>query len=130
MNIHRLLLPPQDSCDPSDEELLQQHFPVLPDLREKTIHELRDRIAHLSKELFVPCVQVMGEIEVRRAAFLNAWEHIYAGDGDEDDESLFMEMVQDGAIELFGRNEGEMVMMTGEFLVKKLDELKIEDEGI
>jgi hypothetical protein len=51
-------------------------------------------------------------------------------DGDEDDESLFMEMVQDGAIELFGRNEGEMVMMTGEFLVKKLDELKIEDEGI
>lgn len=130
MNIHRLLLPPQDSCDPSDEELLQQHFPVLPDLREKTIHELRDRIAHLSKELFVPCVQVMGEIEVRRAVFLNAWEHIYAGDGDEDDESLFMEMVQDGAIELFGRNEGEMVMMTGEFLVKKLDELKIEDEGI
>jgi hypothetical protein len=90
MNIHRLHLPPQDSCDPSDEELLQQHFPVLPDLREKTIHELRDRIAHLSKELFVPCVQVMGEIEVRRAAFLNAWEHIYAGDGDEDDESLFM----------------------------------------
>lgn len=130
MNIHRLLLPPQDSCDPSDEELLQQHFPVLPDLREKTIHELRDRIAHLSKELFVPCVQVMGEIEVRRAAFLDAWEHIYAGDGDEDDESLFMEMVQDGAIELFGRNEGEMVMMTGEFLVKKLDELKIEDEEI
>lgn len=130
MNIHRLLLPPQDSCDPTDEELLQQHFPVLPDLREKTIHELRDRIAHLDKELFVPCVQVMGEIEVRRAAFLDAWEHIYAGDGDEDDESLFMEMVQDGAIELFGRNEGEMVMMTGEFLVKKLDELKIEDEEI
>lgn len=130
MNIHRLLLPPHDSCDPSDEELLQQHFPVLPDLREKTIHELRDRIAHLSKELFVPCVQVMGEIEVRRAAFLDAWEHIYVGDGDEDDESLFMEMVQDGAIELFGRSEGEMVMMMGEFLVKKLDELKIEDEGI